>query len=80
MTDFSLIKQIARPQPEVKSNLPKGIEYDELCVETHDAGKMTVFLPKSTSQSFEAAINEYTVVVKSDVKDLLREFRGINGN
>ena len=80
MTDFTLIKQIANKKPDTAPELPPGIVYETLDVQTFDAGVMKVHLPKSTAQAFIDSVNEQTVLCKSDVRELLREFRGINGN
>lgn len=78
MSEFSLIKQLQNPATEEKPLLPRGIEYQEYVVEPRE-GSMTVFVPLRETEAFEEAIKGHAVLLRSDVRDLLRTHRGIIG-
>jgi len=78
MSKFSLIKQLQNPATEEKPLLPRGIKYQEYVVEPQE-GDMTVFIPLRETEAFEAAIKEQAVLLRSDVRRLLRAHRGIIG-
>jgi len=76
MSKFSLIKQLQSGPTEVKSLLPKGIEYQEQTVQPKE-GDMTVFIPIKEAEAFQNAINDIDVLLRADVRTLLRNHRGI---
>lgn len=78
MSKFSLIKQLQNPATEEKPLLPRGIKYQEYVVEPQE-GDMTVFIPLRETEAFETAIKEQAVLLRSDVRRLLRAHRGIIG-
>lgn len=78
MTKFALIKQLHNPPVEEKPLLPEGIQYQEYVIEPKD-GKMTVFIPLRESEEFEKSLLKQTVLLRSDVRQLLRTHRGIIG-
>jgi hypothetical protein len=78
MSEYSLIKQLQNPATEEKPLLPRGIKYQEYVVEPQE-GDMTVFIPLRETEAFEAAIKEEAVLLRSDVRRLLRAHRGIIG-
>lgn len=78
MSNFSLIKQLQTPVKQEKSLLPEGIKYQEYVVQPKD-GDMTVFIPLREAEAFEAAIIEIDILLRSDVRTLLRNHRGIIG-
>lgn len=81
MSDFSLIKSLQTPvDPKTQSPLPEGIRYEEYEVDTYDCDVVKVFIPLSESEAFESELSDYTVVVRSDVRSLMRKYRGIIGN
>lgn len=80
MADFSLIKTLqGNPTPPTQSLLPEGIVYEEYEVDSYDCGTITVHVPRSEAELFEQALSEYTVIVRSDVRSLMRTHRGIIG-
>jgi hypothetical protein len=78
MSEYSLIKQLQNPPTEEKPRLPRGLDYQEYVVEPQE-GNMTVFIPIRETEAFEEAIKEHTVLLRSDVRRLLRAHRGIIG-
>lgn len=78
MTKFALIKQLQNPTKAEKPLLPEGIRYQEYVIEPKD-GKMTVFVPLRETEEFEKALQKQTVLLRSDVRRLLRTHRGIIG-
>ncbi len=78
MSEYSLIKQLQNPATEEKPLLPRGVKYQEYVVEPQE-GDMTVFIPLRETEAFEAAIKEEAVLLRSDVRRLLRAHRGIIG-
>ena len=79
MSNYSLIKQLQSGPTEEKSLLPKGIEYQEQTVRPKE-GDMTVFIPIKEAEAFQNAINDINVLVRADVRTLLRNHRGIIGD
>jgi hypothetical protein len=79
MSKYELIEEVRNPKRIDTPKLPVGIRYDTMIISTYGAGNMEVHVPTSTSVEFTEALNEYTVVVTSDVKRLLHKFRGITG-
>ncbi len=81
MADFPLIKELQRtPKEEARPLLPEGIKYEQYEIDAHDCGTMKVYVPLSEAQAFETAVAAHTVLVRSDVRKLLRTHRGIIGN
>lgn len=78
MSNFSLIKQLQQGPSADEQRLPKGIEYQEYQVEPKD-GTMTVFIPLREADAFEQSLKEIDILLRSDVRDLLRKHRGIIG-
>ena len=78
MSKYSLIKQLQNPATEEKPRLPRGIQYQEYVVEPKE-GNMTVFIPLRETEAFEEGIKECAVLLRSDVRRLLRTHRGIIG-
>ena len=79
MSKYSLIKQLQSGPIEEKSLLPKGIEYQEQVVQPKE-GSMTVFIPIREAEAFQTAINDIAVLMRADVRTLLRNHRGIIGD
>lgn len=79
MTEFSLLQQLQNKQTPTPPLLPRGVKYDDILVTPHDTPEMLVHIPISESASFREAINQYTVLVKTDVRNELRKHRGIIG-
>ncbi len=79
MTDYSLIKQLHNQPEQEEQLLPEGIDYQQFEIATHDTDDMTVFVPISEAQNFEQSLMKYTVLVRSDVRNELRNHRGIIG-
>ena len=78
MADYSLLKKLQeKPQPVTPPLLPEGIKYEEYEVDAYDCGTLTVFVPESESEAFEAALMEHTVLVRADIRALMRAHRGI---
>jgi hypothetical protein len=80
MTDYSLIKSLQEPK-EAKTQplLPEGIKYDEYEVETYDSGTITVHVPLSEASAFEQSLISCDVIIRSDIRNLMRKHRGIIG-
>ena len=78
MSNFSLIKQLQQGPSTEKQCLPKGIKYQEYEIEPKD-GTMTVFIPLKEAEAFEQALQEINILLRSDVRNLLRAHRGIIG-
>lgn len=77
MTKYTLINQLQQPNTEKdKPLLPEGVQYQEYVIEPKD-GKMTVFIPLKEATAFEDAITKHTILLRSDVRNLLRIHRGI---
>lgn len=78
MSNFSLIKQLQNPTAEDEPRLPKGIRYQEYEIEPKD-GTMTVFIPLKEAEAFEESLMEFNILLRADVRSLLRKHRGIMG-
>ena len=79
MSNYSLIKQLQSGPTEEKSLLPKGIKYQEQTVRPKE-GDMTVFIPIREAEAFQSAINDIDILLRADVRTLLRNHRGIIGD
>jgi len=78
MSKFSLIKQLQIAPIQEKSLLPEGIKYQEYVVQPKD-GNMTVFIPLRETEAFETAVGKIDILLRADVRTLLRDHRGIIG-
>ena len=76
MSDFPLIKLLHNPPEAKKSLLPEGIKYQRYEIVPKE-GTMTVYIPMRECEAFEEALMEYKVLLRSDVRSLLRTHRGI---
>lgn len=81
MSDYSLIKSFQdKPSDADKPLLPEGVKYEEYEVDTYDCGTITVHVPLAESASFEQSLLSSDVIVRSDIRKLMRKHRGIIGN
>jgi hypothetical protein len=78
MSKYSLIKQLHNPPTVETPLLPEGIRYQEYQIDPKD-GTMTVFIPLREADAFEESLMEYSTLLRSDVRTLLRKHRGIIG-
>ena len=78
MSTFSLLQELGKPPEEPEASLlPEGIDYDEYVVKTIDVGEKIVYIPVRAAGGFEEALSEYNTIVYAELKQLLREHRGI---
>lgn len=75
---FSLLQRLNESNPPKEASLlPSGVEYQEYLLEV-ESKDQTIFIPLKECDAFEAAISRQPkYLTRDDLRDILRNHRGI---